>query len=98
MRIENELDKSSLFAGKKVFKNAKQFLNACQTLANNHQNQCVGKIVALLQAFGLSMSFLMCCNVRWVSLICVGEKNKINSFKFALYCQKTKSFLFYYLS
>ncbi len=56
-RIENELDKSSLFAGKKVFKNAKQFLNACQTLANNHQNQCVGKIVALLQAFGLIMSF-----------------------------------------
>ncbi len=42
----------------------------------------------------------MCCNVGWGLTFFCGEKekNKINSIKFALSCQKLNSFLFFILS
>jgi hypothetical protein len=53
----------------------------------------------LWQSFGFSVSlwgFANVCNVCGVSFFffCGGRKNKINSIKFALSCQKAKSFLF----
>lgn len=70
--------------------------------------RCVGKIAALLQALVLnvgSWGLRMCYNVGGVSFFffCMGRKNKIiwlrlaplrsGSIKFALSCQKAKSFL-----